>query len=96
MFGIFTTLAEFERELIAERTRAGLAVAGARGCKGGRLRKMERKTLRLAMAAMADREVRAADVVQRRGITTTTHYTYMNGDGTVKKPGHRLLEGSSE
>ena len=96
VFGIFAALAEFERELIAERTRAGLAAARARGRKGGRPRKMDRKTLRLAMTAMADREVRAAELVRRLGITTTTLYTYVNGDGTVKEPGHRLLEGPPE
>ena len=98
MFGIFAALAEFERELIAERTRAGLTAARARGRKGGRPRKngSEDAALRLAMTAMADREVRAAELVRRLGITTTTPYTYVNGDGTVKEPGHRLLEGPPE
>ncbi len=36
IFGIFATLAEFERDLIVERTRAGLDAAAARGRKGGR------------------------------------------------------------
>ncbi len=40
VFGSFASLAEFERELIAEHTRAGLAAARARGGKGGRPRKM--------------------------------------------------------
>lgn len=51
-FGIFAALAEFERELIAERTHAGLAAARARGRKGGRPRKMERSTLVIAMTAL--------------------------------------------
>jgi DNA invertase Pin-like site-specific DNA recombinase len=52
VFGIFAALAEFERELIAERTKAGLAAARARGRNGGRPYKMTPAKLRLAMAAM--------------------------------------------
>lgn len=92
VFGIFAALAEFERELIAERTRAGLAAARARGRRGGRPRKMDRTMLRLAMRAMADRETNANDLARRLGITTTTLYMYVNGDGTVKAPGQKLLE----
>ena len=94
VFGIFAALAEFERELIAERTRAGLAAARARGRSGGRPRKMDRETLRIAMAAMADRTTRAADLARRLGITTTTLYMYLNGDGSLKAPGQALLDGA--
>ena len=69
-FGIFAALAEFERELIAELTRAGLGAAGARGRLGGRPRKMAVATLRMAMRAMADRDTIAQDLAQRLGITT--------------------------
>jgi hypothetical protein len=48
MFGFFAALAEFERELIVERTRAGLASARARGRNGGRRYKMTAAKLRLA------------------------------------------------
>ncbi|MCV5714681.1 recombinase family protein, partial [Escherichia coli] len=48
VFGIFAALAEFERELIAERTVAGLASARARGRKGGRPYKMTPVKLRFA------------------------------------------------
>ena len=52
VFGIFAALAEFERELISERTKAGLASARARGRKGGRPPKMTPAKLRLAQAAL--------------------------------------------
>jgi hypothetical protein len=76
VFGIFATLAEYERELIVERTHAGLNAARARGRLGGRPRKMDRSTLLMAMSAMADPKANAAEVSKRLGITTTTLYTY--------------------
>ena len=91
-FGIFAALAEFERELIAERTRAGLSAARARGRKGGRPRKMTRTTLQMAMTAMADPKSIAADVAKKLGITTTTLYSYVNGDGSPKASGQALLD----
>lgn len=90
-FGIFASLAEFERELIAERTKAGLAAARARGRKGGRPRKMTKVTLQMAMTAMADPASVAADVAKRLGITTTTLYEYVNGNGSPKASGQALL-----
>ena len=90
-FGIFAALAEFERELIAERTHAGLASARARGRQGGRPRKMDHSTLTMAMTALADPKAHAGNVAKRLGITTTTLYMYVNGDGTPKEAGQKLL-----
>lgn len=84
VFGMFAALAEFERELIIERTKAGLAAARARGRNGGRPRKMDIHTLKMAMSAMSDKKAVAQDVAKRLGLTTTTLYMYVNGDGTVK------------
>ncbi len=95
-FGIFAAFAEFERELIGERTRAGLAAARARGRMGGRPRKMDRATLQMAMAAMSDRQAVTAEVARRLGITTTTLYVYVNGDGSPKAAGQALLDGRTK
>lgn len=91
VFGLFAALAEFERELIAERTRAGLAAARARGRLGGRPRKMDLPALRMAMAAMADPKSIASAVAKRLNITTATLYSYVNSDGSLKEAGLKLF-----
>lgn len=67
VFGIFAALAEFERELIAERTTAGLASARARGRNGGRPYKMTPVKLRLAMASMGQSETKVSTLCQNLG-----------------------------
>ena len=91
VFGMFAALAEFERELIIERTKAGLAAARARGRMGGRPRKMDIPTLKVAMAAMKDQSSVAKDVTKRLNISTATLYEYVNGDGSPKEPAVKLL-----
>jgi DNA invertase Pin-like site-specific DNA recombinase len=93
VFGIFAALSEFEAELISERTRAGLVAARARGRRGGRPPKMTKEVIKMAMAALSDRQASPSEVAKRLGITTTTLYVYLNGDGSVKAPGQRLLDG---
>ena len=91
MFGIFATLAEFERDLILERTMAGLAAARARGRAGGRPRLMTRAKLRMAMAMMADRGNAASDVAEQLGVSLSTLYAYVDGEGQAKPRARRLL-----
>jgi len=93
MFGIFAVLAEFERDLIAERTRAGLEAARARGRKGGRKRKMDIARVKMAMAAMCDRNAKAFEIAEKLGITTACLYSYVNGDGSPKELGTKVLNG---
>ena len=72
IFAIFAGLAEFERELIVERTRAGLESARARGRHGGRPFKMTPAKLRLAQAAMGKPETKVAELCAELGITRQT------------------------
>lgn len=92
VFGIFATLAEFERDLIHERTMAGLAAARARGRKGGRPRVMTRQKLRAAMALMADRENAARDVASQLGVSLSTLYAYVDAKGEPRERARVLLE----
>jgi DNA invertase Pin-like site-specific DNA recombinase len=63
IFGIFAALAEFERELIVECTKAGIAAARARGRNGGRPYKMTAAKVRLAQAAMGQPETKVEELV---------------------------------
>jgi DNA invertase Pin-like site-specific DNA recombinase len=92
VFGIFAALAEFERELIRERTVAGLASARARGRSGGRPYVMTPAKLRLAQAAMAKRDTRVADLCEELGITRQTLYRFVDPKGELRSDGIKLLE----
>jgi len=93
VFGIFAALAEFERELISERTKAGLASARARGRAGGAPYKMTVAKLRLAMAAMGQPETTVGDLCNELGITRQTLYRHVDPDGNLRDDGKKLLAG---
>ena len=92
IFGIFAALAEFERELIRERTRAGLLSARARGRKGGRKFALTKAQVRLAQAAMGKKETRVNDFCKELGITRATIYRYVDPEGKLREHGKRVLD----
>lgn len=91
VFGIFAALAEFERELISERTKAGLASARARGRKGGAPFKMTTAKLRLAIAAMGKPETKVGELCLELGITRQTLYRHIGPDGSLRPDGQKIL-----
>jgi DNA invertase Pin-like site-specific DNA recombinase len=92
VFGIFASLAEFERELIRERTMAGLMSARARGRNGGRPYKMTVPKMRMAQAAMAKRGTRVGDLCRELGITRQTLYRFVDPKGAIRADGVKLLK----
>ena len=92
VFGIFAALAEFEREMIKERTLAGMASARARGRKGGRPHKMTTAKLRLAMASLGNIETKIGPLCEELGITKQTLYRHVSPKGELRGDGKKLLE----
>jgi len=91
VFGIFAALAEFERELISERTLAGLASARARGRNGGRPYKMTPAKLRLAMASMGKPGTKVGELCSELGVTRQTLYRHVSPAGELRPDGKKLL-----
>lgn len=93
VFHIFGALAEFEREIIRERTMAGLNTARARGRYGGRPRAMDDRKIRLAQSMLADQSNTVADVCEELGVSRSTLYKYVGSGGTGPA---RWRKGSTE
>ena len=87
VFGIFAALAEFERELIRERTLAGLTAARARGRNGGRTFALSKAQVRLAQAAMAHRDTSVSALCRELGIRPVTLYRYVGPQGQLREQG---------
>jgi DNA invertase Pin-like site-specific DNA recombinase len=84
VFHVFGAVAELERDLILERTMAGLEAARARGRKGGRKPAMDERKISLASKLMRDRETPISEVCEAVGVSRATLYRYVGPDGTPR------------
>lgn len=91
VFGIFAALAEFERELISERTKAGLKSARARGRKGGRPYKMTPAKVRMAAASMGQPGTKVGELCNELGVTRQTLYRHVSPTGEFRSDGKKVL-----
>jgi DNA invertase Pin-like site-specific DNA recombinase len=76
VFHIFGALAEFEREIIRERTKAGLAAARARGRRGGPKYKLTEKQIAIARQ-LYEGNTPVKEICQTLGISRATFYRYV-------------------
>lgn len=93
VFSIFAGLAEFERSLIVERTKAGLVAARARGRVGGRPAVMTKAKVRLALASMGKPETCVTDLCAELGVSRATLYTHVTPRGELREAGKKVMEG---
>jgi DNA invertase Pin-like site-specific DNA recombinase len=78
-FHILGAMAEFERSIIRERTRAGLDAARARGRMGGRPRALSEKDLAAAKALLSDVSITFEEVSRRLKVAPATLYRHLPG-----------------
>jgi DNA invertase Pin-like site-specific DNA recombinase len=91
-FNLFASLAEFERDLIRERTQAGLSAARARGRRGGRPRGLPSSaevTARAAETLYTERKLSVRQIANRLGISKSTLYAYLRHRGVRIGPYQR-------
>jgi DNA invertase Pin-like site-specific DNA recombinase len=79
LFHVLGSLAEMEREIIVERTQAGLRAAAARGRHGGRPPALDEAKLRAAKAMLAGGTMTAAEVARQVGCAPSTLYRHLPG-----------------
>ena len=87
IFHMFSALAEFERALIRERTRAGLAAAKRAGRTGGRPPKLTEDDLDIARTLLANPDITVGDVADRLGVSPATLYRYLPAARTANAAG---------
>jgi DNA invertase Pin-like site-specific DNA recombinase len=82
MFGMLSVLAEFERDIIRERTMAGLQAARARGRKGGRP-KVNKKKLSHALALYHSRSMSIREIEEMTGVSASTLYRALKKEKAI-------------
>lgn len=88
VFHLFSALAEFERNLISDRTKAGLAAARARGRKGGRKPKMTAADIKKAAAILKDPSITKTEVAKHFGVSRVTLNASLTREGYPENPAH--------
>lgn len=91
MFNLFGVLAEYERDLIRERTIEGLKAARSRGRLGGRPQKMKKNILRVIASEMKNRNTCVKSLCQEYNISYSCLYNYVKGNGNYTEKGLRLI-----
>ncbi len=89
IFHLFASLAEFERDLIRERTNAGLRAARARGRKGGRPKGVDEKKRKAALALKRDPQYTIREICEIVGISRNTYYKYTRTEEPQNSKGKR-------
>jgi DNA invertase Pin-like site-specific DNA recombinase len=79
VFHVFGALAEFERDLVKERTNAGLASARARGRKGGRPKSLSEKQRQQAKALIKDTSISIGEICKTLRVSRSTLYRSVSG-----------------
>ncbi len=77
IFHVFAALAEFERDLIRERTKSGLEAARARGRKGGRKPSLSPKKIEVARRMYKDGDSTVAEIAKVLGVSRATIYRHL-------------------
>ena len=84
-FHVFAMLAEFQNDVVSERTLAGLTAARARGRKGGRKAKLTGEALQKAGELMREKQLSINEIARIVGVSRSTLYRHLNPDGSPRR-----------
>lgn len=95
IIAVIAALTEMEEQIVRQASAAGMEAARARGQAFGPKRKMTADMLRQAMDLITNSDISFADIAKQFGFTRAGLYNYLNGDGSPKPSGLKLLEEDS-